>query len=208
MSPSVPQRLVPERSHGLGLLVSHCRTRRYASYPGRFSKSLRRGNRHHRSPFDFLIEKKTRGTIYGSHCSRRYALRRPILKSDFLVRRKIGLWILANGRPMASVTKVCPKLPSRHTGWTRPCMGEAWPLRPSSGLTFCALGAAWGSDARTGVNVDGFIKKTEYLGGPFGPALCAPSLKVEDAFLVGQVAKFARQHFLAYTFGTTHNPIA
>ena len=50
-------------------------------------------------------------------------------------------------------------------------MGEAWPLRPSSGLTFCALGAAWGSDAGTGVNVDGFIKKTEYLGGPFGPAL-------------------------------------
>ena len=112
----------------------------------------------------------------------------------FLVQRKICLWILANGRPMASVTKVCPKPPSRHTGWTRPCMGEVWPLRPSSGLTFCALGAAWVSDAGTGVNVDGFIKNTEYLGGPFGPALC-PKAQRRRIFSWSQVAKVARQHF-------------
>ena len=62
---------------------------------------------------------------------------------------------------MASATKVCPKPSSQHTGWTQPCMGEVWPLRPSSGLTFFALGAAWGADAGTGVNFDGFVNKTE-----------------------------------------------
>ena len=111
---------------------THCGTRRYASHPDRFSKSRRRGNGHHRSPFDFLIEKKIRGAIYGSYCSRWCALESTIPKSGFFSgRRKLGLWISANGRPRASATKVCPKPSSRHTGWTQPCMGEVWPLRPS-----------------------------------------------------------------------------
>ena len=144
-------------------MQSQCRTRRYATYPDRFSKSRRRGNCHHRSPFNFLKERKTRGTIYESHCSRRYALRRAIFKSDFFGGA-------AQDRPLDFGQRTArglrhQSLPQTvepaHTGWIRPCMGEVWPLRPSSGLTFCALGAGWGADAGTGVNFDGFIKETE-----------------------------------------------